>query len=419
MIGGGNWAHVVQALRHRDHRLFNITLTPALISLWAQRTGVGWLAWDLTHSPTWLGVIAAADLLPAMILAPMAGVTADRSDPVRMMWLTQGIIMIHAGALFLMTWTGAINIWWLLGFSVITGFNQPYSTAARMVFYPTLVPREDLATAVAINSAIFNGGRALGPAIGGLMIAPFGVASLFFLNFAAFVAHSINFIRIRGAFADTIIRQRKSVWREIGDSVAYVAKHPGIGPMLALLMVTSMAARPVQEMLPGFADEIFSRGASGLGWLLASLGAGGLAGAVWLTQRGPVTGLTRVVVTQTLVMGATAAAFALSGNYWLGLVCIFMVGFTQTVTGTGTQSLLQMSVAPEMRGRVMSLYSLVWRGTPAIGAIVVGWVAERLGLSLAVAGAGAVCMIAWLWSRTLLGRMTPSLESNPGAGKSS
>jgi predicted MFS family arabinose efflux permease len=418
MIGGGNWAHVVQALRHRDHRLFNITLTPALISLWAQRTGVGWLAWDLTGSPTWLGIIAAADLLPAMILAPMAGVTADRSDPVRMMWLTQAIIMIHAGALALMTWTGAINIWWLLAFSAITGFNQPYSTAARMVFYPTLVPREDLATAVAINSAIFNGGRALGPAIGGLMIAPFGVASLFFFNFLTFVAHSINFIRIRGAYADTIIRQRKSFWREIGDSVSYVAHHAGIGPMLALLMITSMAARPVQEMLPGFADDIFARGASGLGWLLASLGAGGLAGAVWLTQRGPVTGLTRVVVTQTLIMGATTTAFALSGNYWLGLGCIFMVGFTQTVTGTGTQSLLQMSVAPEMRGRVMSLYSLVWRGTPAIGAIVVGWVAESLGLSLAVMGAGAVCMVAWLWSRTLLGRMTPSLERNPGSGKS-
>lgn len=417
MIAAGNWAHVVQALRHRDHRLFNITLTPALISLWAQRTGIGWLAWELTHSPTWLGIIAAADLLPAVFLAPIAGVAADRSDPVRMMWLTQAIIMVHAGALWLMTWTGAINIWWLLGFSLITGFNQPYSTAARMVFYPTLVPKEDLATAVAINSTIFNGGRALGPAIGGLMIGPLGVASLFFFNFATFVVHSLNLLRIKGAYGEAIVRERKSMWREIGDSISYVARHPGIGPMLVLLLVTSAMARPVQEMVPGFADEVFSRGATGLGWLLASMGAGGFIGAVWLTQRGAVTGLTRVVVTQTFVMGATTTAFALSGNYWLGLACIFFVGFTQVVTGTGTQSLFQMSVAPEVRGRVMSLYSLVWRGTPAIGAIMVGWAAEMMSLPWAVAGAGIICMLAWLWSRTLLDRMTPALEADPGAGK--
>jgi MFS family permease len=141
------------------------------------------------------------------------------------------------------------------------------------------------------------------------------------------------------------------------------------------------------------------------------MGIGGLTGAIWLTQRGPVHGLTRVIITNTLIMGATTTAFALSGNFWLGLLFIFMVGFTQTVTGTGTQSLFQMAVEPAMRGRVLSLYMLVWRGTPAIGAILVGWIAERLGLSWAVAGTGTVCMVAWLWSRTQLPKMTPALET--------
>lgn len=415
MIRPGNWAQVARALRHRDHYLFNLTLLPALISLWAQRTGVGWLAWDLTHSPSWLGIIAAADLLPAVFLSPFAGVTADRSDPVRMMWLTQAIIMVHACALWLMTATGTIDIWSLFAFSLITGFNQPYSTAARMVFYPTLVPKEDLATAIAINSTIFNLGRALGPAIGGMLIAPFGVATLFLLNFVTFLAHSLNMLRIKGRHFEKIDRTRKSMWREIRDSVAYVARHPGIGPMLVLLTVSSTMSRPVGEMLPGFADEVFSRGPEALGWLLGAMGAGGLVGAAWLTQRGPIKGLTRVIVSHTFVMGATAAAFALSGSYWAGLFLIFAVGFTQTCTGTGTQSLLQMAVEPAMRGRVMSLYSMVWRGTPAIGAIAVGWVAELTGLTWSVAGAGAMCMVAWLWSRTLLDRMTPALESGPGA----
>jgi predicted MFS family arabinose efflux permease len=411
MIRAGNWQHVIAALRHRDHRLFNTTLLPALISLWAQRTGVGWLTWELTHSPTWLGIIAAADLLPAVFLSPFAGVTADRSDPVKMMWLTQAIITVHSCALWLMTAAGAIEIWSLLVFSLITGFNQPYSTAARMVFYPALVPKEELATAVAINSTIFNLGRALGPAMGGLLIVPFGVASLFFLNFIFFVIHSLNFMRIKGILAERIARTRKGLWGEIRESLAYVRHHPGIGPMLVLLTVTSAMSRPVSEMLPGFADDVFARGPQGLGWLLATMGIGGLTGAIWLTQRGPVHGLTRVIITNTLIMGATTTAFALSGNFWLGLLFIFMVGFTQTVTGTGTQSLFQMAVEPAMRGRVLSLYMLVWRGTPAIGAILVGWVAERLGLSLAVAGTGTVCMIAWLWSRTQLLKMTPALET--------
>ena len=413
MIRPGNWAHVRRALGHRDHYLFNLTLGPALISLWAQRTGVGWLTWELTHSPSWLGIIAAADLLPAVFLSPFSGVVADRTNPVRMMWITQAIIMVHAGLLWLMTATDAIGIWSLLAFALVTGFNQPFSTSARMVFYPTLVPKEDLGTAIAINSTIFNLGRALGPAMGGLLIAPFGVAALFLLNFIFFFAHAANMLRIKGRHAEHIERNRKGMFREIGDSLLYAARHRGIGPMLVLLTVTSAMSRPVGEMLPGFADEVFSRGAHGLGWLLGAMGAGGLVGAIWLTQRGPVKGLTRVIVTHTFIMGATTTAFALSGNYWLGLVMIFAVGFTQTVTGTGTQSIFQMAVEPAMRGRVMSLYSMVWRGTPAIGAIAVGWIAEASGLTWAVAGAGAACMLAWLWSRTLLARMTPALENGP------
>ncbi len=415
MIGGGNWAQVRVALAHRDHRLFNYTLVPTLTSLWAQRTGIGWLAWELTHSPIWLGVVAAADLLPAVFLSPFAGVAADRSNPVRMMWLTQAIIMVHALALWTMTATGVIDIWMLLGFALVSGINQPYSTAARMVFYPTLVPKRDLATAVAINSTIFNLGRALGPAIGGLMIGPFGVATLFFVNFACFLAHNLNLLRIKGMYAEHIERTRKGMWREIRDGLGYVARHPGIGPMLALLTISSAMSRPVTELLPGFVDAVFGRGPEALGILLGAAGLGGLVGAAWLTQRGPVAGLTRTVVFQTFVMGATTTAFALAGDFWLGMACIFAVGFTQVVTGTGTQALLQVAVAPEMRGRAMSLYALVWRGMPAVGAIGIGFAAEQVGLGPAVAAAGAVCMVAWLWSRTLLGRMAPALEDKAAA----
>lgn len=413
MIGGGSWAHVIQALRYRDHRLFNTTLAPALISLWAQRTGIGWLAWDLTHSPTWLGIVAAADLLPGVVLSPFAGVTADRAVPLRMMRITQGIIMVHAFVLWALTVTGVINIWILFALALITGFNQPYSTAGRMVFYPVLVPREELGTAIAINSTVFNSGRAIGPALAGLMIGPLGVGSVFLFNFATFVAHLINLFRIRPIRTERQERQRRGMVSEIFEGLGYTVRHPGIGPLLLLMTVATMVARPLGDMLPGFADEVFGRGAEGLGWMLTAMGIGGVSGAIWLTRRGPVEGLTNVVLTSTLIMGLSMAAFAMIGNFWLALVFLTMIGFAHTISGTGTQSLMQTAVAAEVRGRVMSLYTVIFRSMPAIGAIAIGVVAETLTLPLTVAGTGAICMLAWGAAQPRRRILKAALEAPP------
>lgn len=411
MIGAGNWRPVIESLRHRDHRLFNATLTPALTAQWAQRAGIGWLAWELTGSPTWLGIVAAADLLPVVLLAPFAGVAADRATPVRMMRLTQGIIVLHGLAIWLMTATGAINIWWVFALSLVTGINQPFSTAARMVFFPTLVPKQQLGTAIALNSTIFNGGRALGPAIAGLMIGPLGIASVFLLNFVFFGIHFLNLFRVGRRAVEPSRSGRKGVFGEIGEGLRYTARHPGIAPLLLLLFITSTLARPLQEMLPGFAGAVFSRGPEGLGWMLTSLGAGALAGAVWLTQRGAVAGLTSVVILSSLVVGAAMAAFAFSGHFGLALGFLFAVGFAQTVIGTGCQTLMQTAVAGELRGRVMSIYALVNRGTPAVGAVGIGWVAEIAGLPGAVAGAGAACVLAWMLAQPRLKPMARALET--------
>ena len=413
MIGTGNWGHVVQAFRYRDHRLFNATLFPALISLWGQRTGIGWLTWDLTHSPTWLGIVAAADLLPGVLLSPFAGVTADRAVPLKMMRLTQGIIMVHALILCVLTYNGWINIWILLALSLVTGFNQPYATAGRMVFYPTLVPIEELGTAIAINSTIFNTGRAVGPALAGLMIGPFGVAAVFFLNFAAFVAHLVNLFRIRPIRVERHATRRRGMLIEVAEGLRYTARHPGIGPLLLLLVVASMMSRPLGELLPGFADEVFARGPQGLGWLLTATGVGGVLGAIWLTRRAPMKGLTNVVLSTTMVMGLALTAFAMTENFWMALGFLVILGFTLVVSGTGTQSLMQTAVAGEFRGRVMSLYIVVFRGMPAIGAIALGLLAEVLGLGLAVAGAGLICVLAWAAALPKRRTLQAALEASP------
>lgn len=406
----GNWVLIARSLRHRDHRLFNMTLAPSMISIWALRTGVGWLAWELTGSPTWLGIIAAADLLPAILLAPFAGAIADRASPVKMMRLTQSIITLHALILSLMTLTGVIDIWGLLALQLMTGLVQPFSTSARMVFFPTLVPRHELGTAIAINSTIFNAGRAIGPAIAGVMIGPFGVVSVFLLNFVSFFLHSLNLMRIGRHTPPRTPRPRKSMGREILDGLHYVRRDPGLGPILLLLVVVSVVSRPLIDMLPGFADVVFARGAEGLGWLLSTFGIGGLVGAVWLAQRGPIRGLTRLVLLSSLMIGLFMAAFAHTGLFWLALPLLFMIGFLQIVSGTGTQTLMQNAVDDAYRGRVMSLYALVYRGTPALGAIAIGLLAEAYGLALAITLAGGLCLLAWAMTVPRLRRMSASLE---------
>ncbi len=412
MIGSGRWRHLAAALSYRDHRLFNATLVPTLTGQWAQRTGIGWLTWDLTHSPTWLGIIAAADLLPSVVLSPFAGVIADRSVPVRMMRVTQGIFLIHGLALWLLTAGGFIDIWILLALSLIIGINQPYSTAGRMVFFPTLVPREQLTTAIAINSTVFNAGRAIGPAIAGVMIAPFGVAAVFFLTFAAFVAHMVNLYRIRPIRVEGGATAPKGMAAEVAEGLRYTLRK-GIGPILLLLAVASMVSRPLAEMLPGFADEVFSRGPQGLGWLLMAMGIGGFSAAVWLTGRGAVKGLTDVVLWMTVLMGLCIAAFGMTENFWLALVVLTILGFAVVVSGTGTQSLMMTAVAGEVRGRVMSVYGAVFRGMPAIGAIALGAVAEAVGLGLAVVGAGVICMIAWALILPRRKALASALETPP------
>jgi predicted MFS family arabinose efflux permease len=415
MIPTGNWSHVVRALRYRDHRLFNTTLLPALISLAAQRTGIGWMTWELTHSPTWLGIIAAADLLPGVLLSPFAGVTADRAVPLKMMRLTQGIIMVHALVLWCLTYTDMMNVWILLALSLVTGINQPYAVAGRMVFYSVLVPREELSTAVAINSAVFNLGRTVGPAFAGLLIGPFGVASVFFLNFAAFLAHLVNLFRIHPIRVDRLETKRRGVLIEIAEGLRYTARHPGIGPLLLLLVVVTTASRPVSEMLPGFADEVFARGPQGLGWLLTAVGVGGVLGALWLTQRGPVKGLTTVVLSTTIVMGLSMAAFSVMENFWAALVFLTVIGYGHTVTGTAVQSLMQTAVASEVRGRVMSLYVVIFRSMPAVGAIAIGLIADAIGLGPTVLAAGLICLLVGVAAQPKRKAMAEALEVPPKA----
>lgn len=417
MIGISGLRVIGSAMRHRNYAIITWTMAPCLVTTWMYRVAVGWLAWKLTGSPTWLGIIAFADLAPGVLISPFVGAWIDRIDPMRPMIISQIIIIFQTVALWAFTISGVITIEILIGLVLILGLNNPFSTTARMSVIPRCVPREDLSAAIAFNSTLFHGSRFIGPAIAGvLLLASGGIALIFALNAVGYLILTIGLLRMDLAPPDRPPRGRGNMLSDIADGYRYVANHAGIGPILVLLTLSSVATRPVIDLLPAFAGDVFHRGADGLAWLTSAVGFGAMIGAYWLAQRGPVVGLTRMVVANILLIGLTLLAFTAADIFWLALVFLAGAGFAMVASGVGTQTLLQSAVEESMRGRVMSLYSVIYRGVPAIGALLMGWLAERYGLQLSLGAGAVICLMAWAWATRQTRTMAPALERDHPTG---
>ncbi len=388
---------------------------PALTGLWAQRVAVGWLAWNLTHSPTWLGLIAAADLVPTIILSPIAGALVDRLHPLRMTIVSQAVMVVQSTLLWILTALGLIDATILFALAVLLGVVNPFSTSARMNLLPMMVTTAEIPAAIGVNSMLFNLARILGPTFAGTLIAVSGVDIVFLLNGIAQLGFlgSALLLRLPPTTAATARGKAglSGLVSDVHEGFVYVLRHPGIGPLLMLMVLTAVTSRPTVDMLPGFADQIFQRGATGLGWLGSAIGFGGVVGAVWLTQRGAIAGLTRIVVMNALLVGLALVGFALVANFWLALAFLAVAGFAMVVSGAGTQTLLQSSVDSDMRGRVMALFSLLYRGMPAAGSLLMGLAAEAIGLRITVAIAALLCVASWWWTRRRMAAIRRALES--------
>ena len=406
--------NVFAMLSQRNYAVSTSGYVPALVTVWAQRVGVGWLAWNLTHSPSWLGLIAAADLLPAIGLSPIAGAVVDRVHPLRMTTTSQVVMVLHSAALWILTAFGAIDIVTLFALALLLGCNNPFSSSARMNLLPLLVETKDIPAAIGLNSTLFNLARVIGPTLAGTLIAASGVDIVFLLNALAQSAFlgSVFLLRLPAAPRG---RTRgaagvRGLIADVREGFVYTLRHNGIGPLLILLVLTAVTSRPAVDMLPGFADEVFKRGATGLGWLGSAIGSGGIVAAVWLTQRDGIAGLTRIIVLHALIVGVALAGFALVQNFWLALAFLTVAGFSMVVSGAGTQTLLQSSVDNEMRGRVMALFTLLYRGLPALGALAMGGAAEAIGLEATVAIAACLCVASWWWIRSRVRKISAALE---------
>ncbi|MGH6915848.1 MAG: MFS transporter, partial [Geminicoccales bacterium] len=280
---------------------------------------------------------------------------------------------------------------------VVVGFNQP----ARLALAPSLVPRADLATAVAINSIVFNLARFIGPALAGVVIVWAGVGTVFALNALSFLAFLFALARLQLPAIAFDRQAQRSMLGAIGEGLRYAAGHPGIGPILLLHAVLAVSARPFVELLPGFAADVFGRGASGLAMLGSAVGLGAVFGGLWLAQRHEQARLTPIALGSSFLVVLSILGFALSSWFLAAIVCVTLAGLGMVVAGIATQTLLQTAVEEGMRGRLLSLFGLIFRGGPALGALVMGVASEAVGLQAPLAVGTIVGLVAagLIWRR--------------------
>lgn len=378
-----------------------------------QRIGAGWLAWELSHSGAILGLVAFADLFPTIAIGPFGGALADRFDRLRLMRIAQTLIMLQAFLLFALTATGLITVELLIGLVLFGGIAAGFEQPARLALVPSLVPRSHLAIAVAINSIVFNLARFVGPALAGLVIVWWGVDTVFALNALSFLAFLFALARLRLEPLALDGQGRRSMLSAIGEGVRYTSRHPGIGPLLLLHAILAVSARPFFELLPGFASDVFGRGASGLAMLGSAVGIGAVAGGLWLAQRHEDSHLTNVALGSSFLVTLSVLTFSLSMWFSVALACMVLAGFGMVVAGVGTQTLLQTSVEDAMRGRVLSLFGLIFRGGPALGALVMGAASEIVGLQAPVAAGTIVGLIASMLIWRHRGAIAKNLGERP------
>ena len=384
--------------------------TIALVGMWAQRIAIGWLAWELTKSNFWLGAIAFADLFPTIVITPVAGVIADRVNRLNMARLCQTLAGIHAFVLSALTFADLIEIWSLFALTLVLGVVLAFGTAARLAMVPNLIETRYLPSAIGTDSSIYNMARVVGPMIAAATISLIGTGATFLFNGVCYGLFVLCMFRIRLVRRETLGRGG-NVFAQTFDGMRYAARHPGIGPVLVLLAATALGIKPFLELLPGLADGVFQAGVEGFASFAAIAGAGAILSGLWVAARGMTQGTTRIAF-GSMMLGAIGV-FLVSATeiFWVGLVGTFLAGAAITLAGTSTQILMQHSVDGAARGRVMSLYGMVHRGGPALGAVIIGAAAEMIGLRAAMIGGGALAVIVFALMLRRYGTMVLALES--------
>src|SRR5512146_1855728 len=366
------------ALHYRNFTLLWSWLIVSNMGTWMQNVANGWLVLQLTNSPLWLGLLGLSFAVPMIIIPPFAGAVVDRVHRIRLLYATQSTQLVTALVLAILTWTQLIQAWHILLASFVGAVVLAFDNPARQALIPDLVAPRDLLNALSLNSATYTGAALIGPALAGVLLEPLGAGTLFFLNSVSFLAvifalTAMHDVRTHsggqhGSLTDTFLKGMKYAW---GNKL--------ILALLALSAVSAIFGRSYQSLLPAFSRDIWQTGPQGYGYLLAAAGGGALVGAFGLASFKQVPHQGAVMLLNGVLFSIVLILFSISPSFILGLVLLFIAGITSTVFSTIIATFIQLSVPNEMRGRVMSLYTVTLIGLPSLGALGSGAFAEWLG----------------------------------------
>lgn len=387
---------IFRSLKYRNYRLFFYGQGISMIGTWMQRIAMPWLVYRLTDSAFLLGLVGFAGQFPTFLLAPFAGVLTDRWNRHRILIATQILAMAQSLLLAVLYFIGIINVWHIVAMSIFLGLVNAFDMPARQSLVISMVEKkEDLGNAIALNSAMVNAARLLGPAIAGALVAVTGEGVCFLINGLSYllVVWSLMQMRIAPVKGE---RKRSHIFRELKEGFDYTFGLAPLKYVIMLLALVSLMGMPYAVLMPVFSKEILHGGSHTFGFLMGASGLGALAGAIYLASRKSVLGLGKIIPLSTIIFGSGLIAFSFCRVVWLSLILMVITGIGMTMQMAASNTILQTIADDDKRGRVMSFYSMAFMGTAPFGSLLAGWLANVLGVSNTFLATGAICILGAL-----------------------
>lgn len=392
---------LLRSLRHRNFRLFFTGQSVSLIGTWVTLLATSWLVYRLTSSAFLLGLVGFCSQIAMFFLGPIAGVFVDRWDRRRVLICTQALSALQSATLAVLTLSGVVTVWQVLALQLAQGVIHAFDTPARHSFIISMLDdRSDLSNAIALNSIMVNGSRIVGPAVGGALVAAVGEGWCFALD-------AVSYLAVIGSLVAMRVPRREPapagepITRQIAAGFGYVRSFAPIRTALLLIAAVSMFGVPHSVLMPVIASEVLGGGSYTLGMLIASFGLGALTGAAYLASRSTVVGLGRAIAFSTLLYGSSLVAFAFSRTLYLSMPLLLLAGTGFMTAIAAANTFIQTLVQEDLRGRVMSFYTMAFLGTTPFGSLVAGAVAEQVGAPVTIGGGGILCVLTgiWFWRR--------------------
>lgn len=387
---------VFRALRYRNFRVFFIGQGISLIGTWMQYIAMSWLVYRMTNSAFLLGVVGFASQIPAFILSPFTGVIADRHNRHKILLFTQALAMLQASILAFLALTGNIAVWHIIIMGIFLGCVNSLDIPARHSFILQMIEeKENLGNAIALNSMMFNFARLIGPSLAGVLIALSGEGICFLINAVSYLAVIVSLLAMdKGVKVRKDRKEQYDILKDLKEGFDYVFRFQPIRTILLLLGIVSLMGMSYAVLMPVFARDVLGGGPHTLGFLMAAVGFGALAGTVYLASMKRAVTIGNLLPVSAGIFGLGITAFSFSHNMWVSMPLLFISGFGIMVLMALSNTILQTIVDDDKRGRVMSFYTMAFMGMAPLGSLLAGSMATKFGAANTLIISGICCTIA-------------------------